>query len=182
MFLFSIISEKTMIPSTMAVSKGPSVFKNGTTRSKKKKSTSTGRFMFLSHQCIFTGWGWTHILGGLHVLYKLPRSSKLTMSSHTPWKRLLLVLLQGLLILADDRNSIGLRQIQDGDLSAGPSFVLSGESGGDLIASSWTPDESENRDLAISEAESIACAGFPAQNQYQQPAKSSKSRKLRRWR
>lgn len=141
--------------------------------------------MFLSHQCIFICWGWTHILGGLdlhrQVLYKLPRSSKLTMSSHTPWKTLILVLLQGLLILADDPNSIGLRQIQDGDLSAGPSFVLSGESGGDLIASSWTPDESENRNLAISEAESIACAGFPAQNQDQQPAKSSKSRKTRRW-
>lgn len=37
MFLFPIISEKTMIPSTMAVSKEPSVFKNGTTRSKKKE-------------------------------------------------------------------------------------------------------------------------------------------------
>lgn len=133
----------------------------------------------------FTAWGWTHILGGLHlnrqVPYKLPRSSKLTMSSHTPWKTLILVLLQGLLIFADDPNSIGLRQIQDEDLSAGPSFVFSGESGGDLIASSWTPDESENRNLAISEAESIACAGFPAQNQDQQPAKTSKSRKTRRW-
>lgn len=115
------------------------------------------------------------------MLYKLPRYSKLTMSSHTPWKTLILCFLQGLLILADDPNSIGLRQIQDGDPSADPSFVLSGESGGDLIASSWTPDESENRNLAISETESIACAGFPAQNQDQQPAKSSKSRKTRRW-
>lgn len=140
--------------------------------------------MFLSHQCIFTGWGWMHICGlhlHRHVLYKLPRSSKLTMSSYTPWKTLILVLLQGFLILADDPNSIGLGQIQDGDLSAGPTFVLSGESGGDLIASSWTPDESENRNLAISEAESIACAGFPSQNQDQKPAKSSKSRKTRRW-
>lgn len=125
--------------------------------------------------------GWTHLLDGVQVLYKLPRSSTLTMSSNTPWKRLLLILLQGLLILADDSNSIGLRQIRDGDLSAGPSFVLSGESGGDLIASSWTPNESENRDLAISEAERIACADFPAQNQDQKPAKSSKSRKIRRW-
>lgn len=104
------------------------------------------------------------------------------MSFHTPWKTLILVLLQGHLILANDANdanSISLRQVQDGDRSAGPSFVFSVESGGDPIASSWTPDESENR-LASSEAESIACAGSPAPNQDQQPGKSSRKRKIRR--
>lgn len=44
-----------MILSTMAVSKGPLCFQERHNPLGKKKGTSTGRFMFLSHQCIFTG-------------------------------------------------------------------------------------------------------------------------------
>ena len=158
--------------------KGPPWFQERHNPLEKKRYKYRDVWCFFLINAFSLAGGRTHILDGVQALYKLPRSSTLTMSSNTPWKRLLLILLQGLLILADDSNSIGLRQIRDGDLSAGPSFVLSGESGGDLIASSWTPNESENPDLAISEAERI---DFPAQNQDQKPAKSSKSRKIRRW-
>lgn len=102
------------------------------------------------------------------------------MSFHTPWKTLLLILLPGLLILADDPNSISLLQFQEEDPLAGFSIALSGETDGNLPTSSWTPDESENLYLANSEAEGVPCAGSPSQNQGQQPANSSKRRKIKR--
>lgn len=102
------------------------------------------------------------------------------MSFHTPWKTLLLILLPGLLILADDPNSISLLQFQEEDPLAGFSIALSGETDGNLPTSSWTPDESENLYLANSEAEGVPCAGSPSQNQGQQSANSSKRRKIKR--
>lgn len=101
------------------------------------------------------------------------------MSFHTPWKTLLLILLPCLLIIADDPDSISLLQFQ-GDQLAGSGIVLSGENDGISLASSWAPDESENLYLADSKAGGEACAGPHSQNQDQQPAKSSKRRKIRR--
>lgn len=112
--------------------------------------------------------------------FKLPLSFKFTMSFHTPWKTLLLILVPSLLILADDPNTISFLQFQEGDSSAGSGIVLSGESGGDLLASSWAPDESENLHLTSSQAEGVTCAGSPPQNQDQQPSKGSKRSKIRR--